>query len=122
MALTYVRLTENNGSWTQYIHRDKHPKSLLVHATTSIIHAWICEKDSFDRNGHAAGRPTTARTPALKEAILHEIEQHPEISTPTSTTNLHCSHNSVWVILKEDKCYIIISYRAYKHCCHEIFY
>lgn len=44
-------------------------------------HARLCEKGSFARDSHGAGRPTTTRTPALKEAVLHQIKQHPETIT-----------------------------------------
>lgn len=46
-----------------------------------------------------------ARTPAMKEGVLQEIEQHPEISTRTIGTNYHWTHKLVWVILKEKQFY-----------------
>lgn len=52
----------------------------------------LSEKGSFARDNHGAGRPTTTRPPVLVEAVVHEIEQHPEACSRTIAINLHCSH------------------------------
>lgn len=49
------------------------------------------------KDDHAAGR-SSSTTPALEEAVLHEIELHSETSIKTIAKNLHCSHKLIWVI------------------------
>lgn len=55
-------LAEDNASRSQRVYRDEYPNRQV---------------SSFAREGNAAGKPTTTRTPELEEAVLHEIEQHP---------------------------------------------
>lgn len=70
----------------------------LVHRVTfSNIHKRLCEKGSFAREDHSAGRPITTRTPLLEKHVLHEIEQHPESSSRTFGTSLHGNHKLIWV-------------------------
>lgn len=55
-------------------------------------------KGYFTGYFHEAGRPKTNKTPALEEAVPHEIDLDPETSNKIIVTNHHCSHKLLWVI------------------------
>ena len=47
----------------------------------------------------------TVRTPVLEEAILNEIEVHPETSTRKIARTLNVSNYVIWRILKNQQLY-----------------
>ncbi|XP_018368842.1 PREDICTED: ATP-binding cassette sub-family A member 2-like [Trachymyrmex cornetzi] len=57
------------------------------------------------RNTIDLGKPMTVRTPVLEEAVLNEIEAHPETSTRKIARTLNVSNYVIWRILKEQQLY-----------------
>ncbi|RLU17257.1 hypothetical protein DMN91_011326 [Ooceraea biroi] len=83
-------LANGNARQARRIYNDRYPNRHVPHVSTFIrIHQRLMETGSFARKTNdIPGRPRT-KTPALEEAVLNEIEHHPETSTRKIAADLH---------------------------------
>lgn len=92
-------LADGNATEARRIYQERYPNRVLPDSRTfSSIHRRLHETGSFDK-GTSEGRPQTIRTPEIEDAVLHEIEEHPETSTRRISRLLNVSYVIVWKIL-----------------------
>jgi hypothetical protein len=99
-------LADGNALRARRIYSERYPNRQLPNVRTfTRLHQRLVETGSFARASDIPGRPITRRTPALEEAVLNEIEVHPETSTRKIAADLNVSPTLVWTILREQQLY-----------------
>ncbi|KYN11449.1 hypothetical protein ALC57_16398, partial [Trachymyrmex cornetzi] len=98
-------LANDNSRKARRIYAERYPqRNLPCHKTFANIHRYLRKKGSFVRNTIDLGKPMTVRTPVrfflLEEAVLNEIEAHPETSKRKISRTLNVSN-----ILKDQQLY-----------------
>lgn len=92
-------LADGNATEARHIYQERYPNRALPDSRTfSNIHRRLSETGCFHK-GNSEGRPRTVRTPEIEEAVLHEIDEHPETSTRKIARGLNICHQIVWRIL-----------------------
>lgn len=92
-------LADGNAEEAKRIYHERYPNRNLPDSRTfSNIHRRLVETGSV-RKGTSEGRPRNVRTPEIEDAVLHEVEEHPETSTRKIARNLNICHQIVWRIL-----------------------
>lgn len=99
-AMHYVYgLADGNATEARRIYQERYPNRALPDSRTfSNIHRRLRETGSF-KKGTSEGRPLSVRTLEIEEAVLQEIEEHPETSTRKIARTLNICHQIVWRIL-----------------------
>jgi len=92
-------VADGNAELARRIYHERYPNRDLPDSRTfSNVHRRLVETGSV-RKGTSEGRPQNVRTPEIEEAVLHEVEEHPETSTRKIARNLNICHQIVWRIL-----------------------
>lgn len=92
-------LANGNTLRARRIYQARYPNRVLPNSRTfSNIHRRLSETGKFQK-GTSEGRPRTTRTPETEEAVLQEIDEHPESSTRKIARLLNMSYTVVWRIL-----------------------
>lgn len=92
-------LADGNAFEARRIYQERYPNRILPDSRTfTNIHRRLTETGSL-RKGSSEGRPRTTRTPEIEDAVLQEIEEHPETSTRKIARALNICHQIVWRIL-----------------------
>lgn len=99
-------LANGNAREARRLYMERYPNRIIPdHRIFSNIHRRLVETGTFNKNSNDAGRPRTVRTPQIEEAVLNEIEEHPETSTRKISVLLNISHQVVWRILHDSLLY-----------------
>lgn len=95
-------LANGNAREAQRRYIERYPNRLIPDPRTfTNIHRRLMETGSFHNKNVDAGRPRAVRTPQIEEAVLNELNEHPETSTRKVSEILNVSHQVVWRILHD---------------------
>lgn len=99
-------LANGNSREARRLYMERYPNRMIPnHRMFSNIHSRLVETGTLNKNTHDAGRPRTVRTPQVEEAVLNEIDQHPDTSTRKIAEHLNISHQVVWRTLNDSLLY-----------------
>lgn len=99
-------LADGNAREARRIYQERYPNRVLPAAKTfTNLHRRLAETGSFMRTRDIPGRPRTARTPELEEAVLNAIDENPGTSTRIIADALNSTQATVWRILHDQQLY-----------------
>lgn len=99
-------LADGNALQARRIYEERYPQRVTpCSATFTNTFHRLFTTGSVAKDVAVPGRPQIIRTPALEEAVLDEIEQHPETSTRKISQTLNVSHMTVSRILRDQLLY-----------------
>lgn len=99
-------LANGNAKEARRLYIERFPNRIIPdHRIFSTIHRRLVETGSVGKISSDVGRPRNVRTPQIEEAVLNEIEEHPETSTRKISDKFNVSHQVVWRILNESSFY-----------------
>lgn len=99
-------MAQGNSREARRIYLQRYPHRRVPNRQTFVkIHQRLSESGTFKRSTAVIGRPATARTVEVEEAVLHEIEHSPGTSTRKIANELNVSHVAVWQILRTYQLY-----------------
>lgn len=99
-------MAHGNARAARRMYQLRYPRRHVPNKQTFInIHSRLCERGNFKRSTARVGRPRRVRTVQIEEAVLNEIEAHPETSTRKIAAQLNITHVLVWNILREQQLY-----------------
>lgn len=99
-------LANGNAREARRLYMERYPNRLIPnHRMFPNIHRRLVETGTFNKNINDAGRPRTVRTPQIEEAVLNEVNEHPDTSTRKISEHLNISHQVVWRILNDSLLY-----------------
>lgn len=99
-------LADGNAREARRIYQERFPNRVLPAAATfTNVHRRLAETGSFKGAHDVPGRPRTARTPELEEAVLNAVEEDPGTSTRIIAGALNCTQKTVSRILHDHQLY-----------------
>uniref|UniRef100_A0A6P7GMR5 Uncharacterized protein LOC114344564 n=1 Tax=Diabrotica virgifera virgifera TaxID=50390 RepID=A0A6P7GMR5_DIAVI len=99
-------MANGNCRQARRLYAEKYPQRITPHHSVfALIHNRLSETGMLKRNSNSTGRFRTVRNVMVEQAILDEIDVHPETSTRIIANTLNISHSSVWRVLKEQQLY-----------------
>lgn len=100
-------LANCNSMEARRLYQNRFPDRVLPnHQTFQAIHQRLSETGSFKpQKSGKSGRNRSVRTPDFDEAVLNEIENHPEKSTRELALQFNVSNVTIWHVLHEQQLY-----------------
>lgn len=88
------------------VYAERYPQREIPDARTfTNIHQRLHETGRVEKSYSEAGRTMSIRTAELEEAVLNEVDEHPETSTRKIAAAMNVSHQTVLRILKDQLLY-----------------